>query len=94
MSDEVRSEAHQRLSSALEEICKKLTELSKEDFSNLHVGVEWSWMPYVKDHLDFLLEQTGGCLYHLVDSPPPAKKDFEIENLQFPNDASKSQMTP
>lgn len=80
MSDEVRSEAHQRLSGALEEICKKLTELSKDDFSNLHVGVEWSWMPYVKDHLEFLLEQAEGFKRNLKDSPPPVTKEG-LENF-------------
>ena len=76
MTEEARSEPHQRLSGALEEICKKLTELSKEDFSSLHVGIEWSWMPYVKDHLDFLLEQTEGMRHNLKDSPPPRSADL------------------
>ena len=71
MTEENRSEAHQKLSGALEEICKKLTELSREDFSNLHVGIEWSWMPYVKDHLEFLLQQTEGFSLNLKDLPPP-----------------------
>ena len=78
MTEETRSEAHHKLSGAHEEICKKLTELSKDDFSSLHVGIEWTWMPYVKDHLEFLLEQTGGILQNLKDSPPPVSKiDFE-----------------
>lgn len=70
MSD-VNSLAFQKLSASLKEIQKKLLELSNEDFSNLHVGINWSWMPYVKDHLVFLTEQTSGLVDSLQDSPPP-----------------------
>lgn len=55
----------------LKEIVKKLSELSKEDLTNIHVNQEWSWIPYVKDHLDFLIEQTDGIAIALRDAPPP-----------------------
>jgi hypothetical protein len=34
-------------------------------------------MPYVKDHIQFLLEQTDGLLQNLKDVPPPVQKTSE-----------------
>lgn len=65
------SDVFLRVQTTLKEIVEKLTELSKEDLTNIHVNQEWSWIPYVKDHLDFLIEQTGGVGDALRDAPPP-----------------------
>jgi hypothetical protein len=65
------SDVFLRVQMTLKEIVEKLTELSKEDLTNIHVNQEWSWIPYVKDHLDFLIEQTGGVGDALRDAPPP-----------------------
>jgi hypothetical protein len=77
MTNKQLSSDYLLLSSSLEEICKKLTELSNKDFSNIHVDQAWSWMPYVKDHIQFLLEQTDGLLQNLKDVPPPVQKTSE-----------------
>lgn len=76
MSEE-KSETYNYVSRELDEIKKKLIELSFKDLSNIHVGVEWTWMPYVKDHIDFLIEQTDGILQNIQDSPPPVAKNIE-----------------
>lgn len=68
---EHHSDALLKVQTPLKEILEKLTELSKEDLTNVHVSHEWSWVPYVKDHLDFLIEQVGGLLDNLKGSPPP-----------------------
>jgi hypothetical protein len=77
MSD-TSSAAFQKLSDSLKEIHKKLLELSNEDFSNIHVGIEWTWVPYVKDHVKFLAEQTEGVLKNLQDSPPPVTNHSSV----------------
>jgi len=70
-----RSEAYLRVQSTLKEFREKLTELSNTDLSGVHVHQEWSWIPYVKDHLDFLVEQTAGVEGALRDAPPPTSED-------------------
>jgi hypothetical protein len=40
-------------------------------------------MPYVKDHLDFLIEQVGGLSENLQDAPPP---DAPEEIIALKND--------
>ncbi len=60
---------------ALKEIRIKLTELSRVDLTNLHIDQEWSLIPYVKDHIDFLIEQTNGVEDALRDCRPPVTPD-------------------
>jgi len=74
MSDQ-RSEVYLKVQSTLKEFREKLTELSNTDLSGIHVDKEWSWIPYVKDHLDFLAEQTAGVEGALRDTPPPVSED-------------------
>jgi len=74
---EQKSETYYYVRKELEEIKKKLSELSSADLSNIHVGIEWTWMPYVKDHIDFLVEQTDGILQNIQDSPPPTIKNID-----------------
>ena len=71
MDTNMPSEAFLKAQTCLEEIKQKLTDLSLLDLSNIHISHEWSWMPYVKDHLDFLVEQTGGVVDNLREGPPP-----------------------
>jgi len=77
---EQKSDTYNHVYSSLDEFRKKLIELSMMDLSSIHVGVEWSWMPYVKDHIDFLIEQTDGVIQNLNDSPPPSPKKIEELN--------------
>lgn len=60
---------------ALRNIRIKLIELSNSDLSNVHVGQDWSWIPFVKDHLEFLIEQTAGVEAALQDGPPPVSTE-------------------
>lgn len=77
------SDTFLKTQTALKEIAEKLTELSKEDLTSIHVNHLWSWIPYLKDHLEFLAEQTNGVLENLKDEPPPGSKkhDDEIFNV-------------
>ena len=65
----------------LKEIVKKLSELSKEDLTNIHVSYKWSWIPYVKDHLDFLVEQLNGIEQALRDAPAPVTQEDIVADL-------------
>jgi hypothetical protein len=77
------SEEYDKARSALKEICEKFAELSSQDFSKIHVGIEWTWVPYFQDHLQFLKEQTEGVLSNLKDSPPPvAQEDLQVLTSQ------------
>jgi hypothetical protein len=78
---EQRSDIYNVIHVALEEFKQKLIELSALDLSKIHIGHEWSWMPYVKDHLDFLVEQVGGLAENLQDAPPPSTPE-EIKVLR------------
>jgi hypothetical protein len=78
---EQRSDTYSTVHTALEQIKQKLVELSSHDLSKIHIGHEWSWMPYVKDHLDFLVEQVGGLSENLQDAPPPSTPE-EIKVLR------------
>lgn len=60
---------------ALEEIKNKLINLSNSDLTNVHVGQDWSWIPFLKDHLDFLIEQISGVDLALKDGPPPVSTE-------------------
>ena len=78
MSDQ-RSDSYTRIHIALKEFKQKLVELSALDLSKIHISHEWSWMPYVKDHLDFLIEQVEGLSENLQDSPPPVTPEEVIK---------------
>lgn len=78
-----RGDTFLKTQETLKEIRIKLAELSKADLTNIHVGQDWSWIPYVKDHLDFLLEQVSGVEAALKDGPPPvAPEDLAKEPLR------------
>lgn len=77
---EQKSDTYEHVYNSLNEFRKKLIEISMMDLSKLHIGVEWSWMPHVKDHIDFLIEQTEGVVQNLNDSPPPPVKKIEEFN--------------
>ena len=59
----------------IREIRQKLIELSNTDLLSVHVHHEWSWIPYLKDHLEFLVEQTTCIENALRDEPPPVVED-------------------
>ena len=84
---EQKSDAYINVYTTLEEFKQKLVKLSLNDLSNIHIGHEWSWMPYVKDHLMFLIEQVEGLAESLQDSKPPetlaeikALKEMKIDS--------------
>lgn len=68
---ESSSTAYKTVQETLQQIKEKLLQLSATDLTKTHVDQEWSWMPHVKDHLEFLAEQVGGIADHLRDAPPP-----------------------
>ena len=68
---EQKSDAYSKVYITLEEFKQKLVELSSTDLSKIHIGHEWSWVPYVKDHLTFLIEQVEGLAASLQDTKPP-----------------------
>lgn len=78
MSQE-RSDQFNLAKDALEKIKEKLTELLASDFSTIHVSHEWSWVPYLKDHVNFLIEQTDGLIENLQDSPPTSSSRIDQE---------------
>ena len=80
MSDQ-RSEEYLKVQDSLEKIKKNLVDISALDLSKIHIDQEWSWVPYVKDHLDFLVEQVSGLLENLRDSKPPTTPE-EIEKIK------------
>lgn len=59
----------------------KLLEISSLDLSGVHVGDDWSLIPHLKDHLEFLAEQVSGLSDNLKDSPPPQLPD-EVKALR------------
>lgn len=77
-----KSEIFLKVYSSLDNLKKELIELSLLDLSKIHVGHEWSWMPYMKDHIDFLIEQTDGLLTSIHDSSPPASPE-DLEKLKL-----------
>ena len=78
---EQRSDSYTKVHDVLKEFNQKLIELSSEDLSKIHIGHEWSWMPHVKDHLEFLVEQVTGLVDNLHDAPPPETSE-EIKALR------------
>lgn len=74
-------DTYKAVQDALQQIKQKLVEVSTNDLSKIHVGHEWSWMPYVKDHLEFLAEQVIGLSDNLRNAPPPETPE-EIEALR------------
>ena len=89
MSDQGSTE-FVKVRDALEKIKKNLIDVTEVELSGLHVDHEWSWVPYVKDHVDFLLEQVEGIKTHLRDSPPPKASDF-VEELKKSSSASSGE---
>ena len=76
MSEQKNSESYQTAIEALKKSHQIIIDLSTSDLSKIHVDHNWSWVPYLKDHVDFLIEQIGGLIDNLKDSPPPvATKD-------------------
>jgi len=67
---EQHSECLIKTKQSLEQIKQKLIDLSTDDFSKIHVDQEWSYVSFVKDHIDFLIEQTEGLLTNLKDGEP------------------------
>lgn len=78
---EQRNDSYTRVHDVLKEFNQKLVKLSSVDLSKIHIGHEWSWMPHVKDHLEFLIEQVTGLVDNLHDAPPP-KTSEEIKTLR------------
>lgn len=69
--------SYEEVQDSLKQINDKLMKLSKEDLSKIHISAEWSWVPYVKDHIEFLIEQVQGLVDNLQNSPPPtAQKEL------------------
>ncbi|MBM3194146.1 MAG: hypothetical protein FJZ60_00095 [Chlamydiae bacterium] len=75
MDTSQRSEAFLKAQAVLKETREKLTELSNSDLSGVHISHEWSWIPYLKEHLSFLIEQTGGVELALRDGAPPVTEE-------------------
>lgn len=75
-----QSDSFKNVQVTLEEFKQKLIILLSTDLSKIHISHEWSFMPYVNDHLEFLIEQTSGLLESLNDSPPPKTLE-EIKTL-------------
>lgn len=76
MSEQKNSESYQSAIEALTTSRQIIANLSMVDLSKIHVDHNWSWVPYLKDHVDFLIEQIDGLINNLKDSPPPvATKD-------------------
>ena len=78
---EQRSDSYTKVHDVLKEFNQKLIELSSVDLSKIHIGHEWSWMPHIKDHLAFLIEQVAGLVDNLHDAPPPETSE-EIKALR------------
>ena len=75
------SDTFQKVQTSLREIKNKLIDLSKDDLTNLHVHHDWSWVPYLQDHLEFLAEQVAGVEHSLRDAPPPVSPE-DLENMK------------
>lgn len=75
------SEAYNKVYETLQETKKNLVELSTLDLSNIHIGQDWSWIPYVKDHVEFLIGQVDGLISNLKNEPPPSTPE-ELDILR------------
>jgi len=71
MSEQEKSQSYKTTFEALRKIEKKLVDLLSTDLSKIHVSNEWSLIPHINDHLQFLVEQVDGLIQGLQDSPPP-----------------------
>lgn len=71
MDTKANSTIYNKVYDALKEVNEKLLEVSQLDLSQIHIGQDWSWIPYAKDHLDFVIEQVNGLKVNLKDEPPP-----------------------
>jgi len=77
---ENRSKTYDQVHEIFQQINLKFLELSKLDLSNLHVHSDWSLIPYLQDHLSFLVDQISGLSENLKDSPP--ERSDEIKELK------------
>lgn len=84
MDSTKHSEVFLKTQTVLKETRNKLTELSQFNLTDIHVSHEWSWIPYVKDHLDFLVEQLGGVEQALRDAPPPVSSE-DLDRISSKN---------
>ena len=84
MDSTKHSEVFLKTQTVLKETRNKLTELSQFNLTDIHVSHEWSWIPYVKDHLDFLVEQLGGVEQALRDAPPPVSSE-DLDRMSSKN---------
>jgi len=65
------TETFLKTTQGLAQIKTQLEELLNLDFSNLSVDFQWSAIPDVKEHLEFLLQQASGLQTSLKDVVPP-----------------------
>lgn len=84
MDSTKHSEVFLKTQTVLKETRNKLTELYQFNLTDIHVSHEWSWIPYVKDHLDFLVEQLGGVEQALRDAPPPVSSE-DLDRISSKN---------
>ena len=80
MSETSNNESYAQTQDGLKKIREILVEMSKADLSKIHIGYELSWVPYVKEHVAFLVEQVDGLIENLKDSPPPQRPE-ELESI-------------
>ena len=75
------SETFLNAQAVLKETRNKLLELSNSNLEDIHVSYKLSWIPYVKDHLDFLVEQLNGIEQALRDAPAPVTQEDIVASL-------------
>lgn len=83
---EKNTEIYELTKSTLQQIKQKIIELSACDLSSVHIGTEWTWVPYLNDHLQFLIQQVEGLELNLFDTPPPTI----LKEIQHLNDINKN----
>jgi hypothetical protein len=76
------TESFLKTTQGLTQIKTQLEELLNLNVSNLSIDFEWSAIPDVKEHLEFLLQQVSGLQRSLKDVAPPEihKVTMEEEN--------------
>jgi len=79
--DESKSQTYETSQKIFQKIKESLSEFLSLDLSKLHVHNDWSSIPYLQDHLNFLLEQVCGLSDNLKDEPPAALPD-EVKALR------------
>lgn len=78
MSEQSNSESYLTAIEALKKSRQIIVDLSTADLSKIHVDQSWSWVPYLNDHVDFLMEQIQGLIDNLRDSPPPVAPKIDV----------------